>query len=114
MWDLSSSKLSDADFESQIQEFADRLSSEYAELQQEWENIKRELRTKAITSGLIVGLSAGSVFVFGNINLPLSTISGIGAGIVKEQFLGGYSNTSEKISQTKNQPLFVFLELEKK
>jgi len=72
------------------------------------------LRTKAITSGLIVGLSAGSALVFGNITLPLSTISGLGAGLLKEQFLGGYSNTSEKIYQTKNQPLFVFLALEKK
>jgi hypothetical protein len=114
LWDLSSGKLNDSDFDSQTQEFVDRLTSEYSTLQHEWEFIKTDLRSKAIKSGLIVGLTAGSTLVLGNINMPLSTLSGLGAGVLKEYFFSGYSDTAEKVAQTSNQPLFVFLALEKK
>ncbi|HNB40584.1 MAG TPA: hypothetical protein PLG52_03725 [Anaerolineales bacterium] len=114
LWDLSSSKLQEKDLNDQFQEFSDRLKSEYEVVQQEWGNIKKELRAKAVASGLIIGMSAGSALVFGNIAIPLSTLSGLGAGLLKEYFFGGYSETSEKVAQTTNQPLFVFLTLENK
>lgn len=114
LWALTVERQDDDLLDNKIFDFLDRLKAEYTTLQDEWKSIQNELKAKAVTSGLVVGLSAGSALVFGNIDLPLSTISGLGAGLLKEHFLGGYSNTSEKIAKTKNQPLFVFLSLEKK
>ncbi|MBI3173239.1 MAG: hypothetical protein HYZ25_05935 [Chloroflexi bacterium] len=112
MWMLSSEKQNLHTLEAKTFDFIDRLKAEYSVLQQEWESIKSDLRMKAIASGVIIGLSAGAAFVFGNIDLTLSAVSGLGAGVIKENFLGGYSGTSERIKETRKQPLFVFLALE--
>ena len=109
---MTSKEQLEQDFDSKVFDFIDKLKAEYSLVQQEWQDIKSDLIKNAIASGVVVGLSAGATFILGNITI--GAISGFGAGIIKDQFVEGYSTISEKMKETSKQPLFVFLELEGK
>ncbi len=94
-----------------VLEFSDRLKSEYAILEREWQSIQKELRVKAVTSGLVVGLSAASAIVVGNIDWTVGAIAATSAGLFKEQ-IAGYTGSSAKLQETYQNPLSVFLTLE--
>jgi hypothetical protein len=96
--------------DAQILEFSDRLKSEYSILEEEWNNIRQELRIKAITSGLTVGLSAGTAIAFGNINWTIGAVAGTSFGLLKEQF-SGYVGSTDKLNATHKNPLSIFLML---
>jgi hypothetical protein len=91
-------------------EFLDRLKSEYRDLEREWANITKDLRVKAITSGLVVGLSASSAVALGKIDWTAGALAAASAGLLKEH-ISGYSESSERRQNTYKNPLSVFLML---
>ena len=110
LWVTISQMEENATLDDRIFEFSDRLKAEYATLEKEWDNICKELSIKAITSGLIVGLSAGSPIVIGNINWTIGALAGASAGLLKEN-IAGYIGSADKIREIYKRPLSAFLML---
>ena len=99
-----------ASLDNKIFEFTDKLKAEYSVLEKEWDDIRKELRLKAITSGLTIGLTASSAIAIGNFNLTISSMIGAGAGLIKETIYG-YFGSSDKIREIYKRPLSAFLML---
>jgi hypothetical protein len=108
LWSTVAEAEEDESLDAKILDFSDRLKSEHVTLEQEWNNIRNELRVKAATSGLIAGLSAASAIAVGNIDWKAGAIAG--AAVLKEH-IAGYTGSSAKLQETYRNPLSVFLML---
>mgnify|MGYP003382102403 CR=1 FL=1 len=87
-------------------EFTERLKAEFETIEREWRGIRKELRVKAVTSGLTVGLSAGSAIVIGN--LSVGVFAGLASALVKES-IDGYAGSASKMVAIQKNPLSMFL-----
>jgi hypothetical protein len=109
IWSTIAQGKEDEIFDEKISEFSDKLNAEYSSLQREWKYIKKDLQISAATSGMVIGVSAASAIALGNIDWSITVAAG--AGLMKEH-VSGYRRISEKLQQTYQNPLSVFLELE--
>lgn len=85
--------------------FRDRLIDEYANLQQEWDGLRRDFKLGAISRGIWTG---ASVVVAGTLNWAVGSagfVSGL-ASAVKE-----YGEFASKFDVARSKPLSVFVEL---
>lgn len=110
LWSAISGVEENENLDDRIFEFTDRLKAEYEKLEREWKEIRKELKVKAVTSGVTVGLSAGSAIALGNFSLTIGVVAGAIPGFMKEQ-LDGYSGSREKMRELYKTPLAVFLVL---
>jgi hypothetical protein len=111
LWSAISEAEVNDNLDDNIFEFTERLRAEYETLEKEWRDIRKELKVKAITSGITVGLSAGSAIAIGNISLTMGVIAGAIPGLIKEQ-VAGYTGSAEKMRKIYKTPLSVFLLLQ--
>lgn len=111
LWSTVTNEEENETLEAKVFEFIDRLKAEYSVLEIDWNNIQKELKVKAVTSGLVVGLSAASTIVIGNMEWTVGAIASALAGLAKEQVYG-YMGSNEKVQETLKNPLSVFLLLE--
>jgi hypothetical protein len=110
LWAIISRTDEGTSLDNKIFEFTDKLMAEYNILEKEWDDIRKELRVKAITSGLTIGFTASSAIAFGNINLTTSTMIGASVGLIKEA-INGYYGSYDKVREINKKPLSVFLML---
>lgn len=85
--------------------FSDRLSAEYASLQNDWDCIRRDLKLGAISRGI---WSGASVVVAGTLHWAIGAAGVVGslAAAVRE-----YRELSSRRDLAKSKPLSIFIEL---
>jgi len=88
--------------------FADRVASEYADLQADWSRIRQDLTLGAVSRGMLAGTSA---IVAGNLHWAAGAAGVVGslASAVDE-----YRKIAADVSVGKRNPLAVFMQLARK
>lgn len=100
LWQAITNTQSQQLLDAKIADFYDRLTSEYKQLEKEWEHMRRDFVISATITGVATGLT---VIVPGNIALGFAAAAG-GLGIA------GYQNIRD-LREANKKPLAVFLKL---
>jgi hypothetical protein len=101
LWQTSISTENPQLLNSKIFDFRDRLTSEYAQLEKEWQQIRKDLLVSATVTGILSGLT---VVAPGSISLGFAVVAAGGVG------LSGYQAMKD-LRKANQKPLAVLLKL---
>jgi hypothetical protein len=101
IWETISTTENQQLLDNKMFDFRDRLTSEYTQLEREWQQIRKDLFVSATMSGVITGLT---VIAPGSISLGLAAAAAGGFGMT------GYQAVKD-LRQTNQNPLAILLKL---